>query len=481
MAINPKPYRGGMDFANQAALLDAMISEKRKSFLSSQDTSKPISFKGGLDFANQAAFEDVIRAAEEEQLRQSMEKATLADIAREENKMAEYQSLYPANDRLYGITPRPATEVGRGGFQPPTIDLDRATRQRTGDMDFLQPGPYQRTFNTPTSNLQSMLPNSKGGYTVAPRPNKAEAALNSALDTGEQKARDQIRNYTPVPEGIYTGTPTPTTTPQDQTEEQKRESLLSQIFDKKDGVSGFFESVGEGVGDVLSSPLVSRILQIVGDPRFQDPRGISRGFTEAAYGIKQDEAKALAKARELQLEYDKIAADLQKEKIKAGGDKKLTDPVLRVIDRTAAASRGLNAIDAYRKLLSVGGPTGGVGQKFDAALDRIGGLFNISGGTTAQKAEALRQVLLIELSEALDRGHITRSEIDEAYKFLEKPGTWTTSSNEKLLNQLNLAHNKLTSIQTLGSNTLLASGYDPVLYNPYKSIQSLITGERKDN
>ena len=150
MAINPKPFRGGLDFANQAALLEAMIAEKRKDYLSNQGTSKPASFKGGLDFANQAAFEDVLRAAEEEQVRQSMERSRLADIAREENKMAEYQSLYPANNRLYGITPRPPTEVGRGGFQPPTIDLDRATRQRTGDMEFLQSGPYQRTFNTPT-------------------------------------------------------------------------------------------------------------------------------------------------------------------------------------------------------------------------------------------------------------------------------------------------------------------------------------------
>jgi hypothetical protein len=469
MAINPKPFRGGLDFANQAALLDAMLTEKRKDYLSNQGTSKPASFKGGLDFANQAAFEDVIRAAEEEQLRQYMEKSRLADIAREEDKMAEYQSLYPANDRLFGITPRPATEVGRGGFQPPTIDLDRAARQRTGDMEFLQPGPYQRTFNTPTSNLQTMMPNPKGGYTVNP-PNKAEAALNSALDTGEQKARDQMRNYTPVPEGIYKGTTTPTTTPQNETEEPDRKSLLSQIGE---GASSFFG----GVGDVLSSPLFSRIFQIVGDPRFQDPRGPSRGFVEAAYGIQQDEAKALAAARELQLEYDKIAADLQKSK----GGNKLTDPVLRVIDRTASASRGLNAIDAYRTLLSVGGPTGGIGQKFDAALDRIGGLFNIGEGTTAQKAEALRQVILIELNEALDRGHITKSEVDEAYKFLEQPGQWTKSSSEKLLNQLNLAHTKLKSIQTLGSNTLRASGYDPVLYNPYTSIQPLITGERKDN
>ena len=92
-----------------------------------------------------------------------------------------------------------------------------------------------------------------------------------------------------------------------------------------------------------------------------------------------------------------------------------------------------------------------------------------------------KKLILIELNEALDRGHITKSEVDEAYKFLEQPGQWTKSSSEKLLNQLNLAHTKLKSIQTLGSNTLRASGYDPVLYNPYTSIQPLITGERKDN
>ena len=67
MAINPKPFRGGLDFANQAALLDAMLTEKRKDYLSNQGTSKPASFRGGLDFANQAAFEDVSQAAEEEQ------------------------------------------------------------------------------------------------------------------------------------------------------------------------------------------------------------------------------------------------------------------------------------------------------------------------------------------------------------------------------------------------------------------------------
>lgn len=468
MAINPKPFRGGLDFANQAALLDAMLAEKRKDYLSNQGTSKPASFKGGLDFANQAAFEDVIRAAEEEQLRQSMERARLADIAREEDKMAEYQNLYPANDRLFGITPRPATEVGRGGFQSPTIDLDRATRQRTGDMEFLQPGPYQRTFNTPTSNLQTMMPNPKGGYTVNP-PNKAEAALNSALDTGEQKARDQMRNYTPVPEGIYKGTTTPTTTPQNETEEPDRKSLLSQIGE---GASSFFG----GVGDVLSSPLFSRIFQIVGDPRFQDPRGISRGFVEAAYGIKQDEAKALAAARELQLEYDKIAADLQKEQIKAGSSAKLTEPILKTINRTASASRGLQAIDMYRELLAAEGASGGIPGQFEKVVDRLAALINFGEGTTADKGNAIRQFILASFNSASGQGQLTKADYDALEKVLTTAGGPFTS-NQKIIEQLGVIQAKLEAEQVLGANTLSQFGINPENVSPYKR-RPMFTGKR---
>lgn len=231
----------------------------------------PKPFRGGLDFANQAAFEDVLRAAEEEQLRQYMEKSRLADIAREEAKMAEYQRLFPNNNKFYGISPRPPIEVGRGGFQPPTIDLERATRNRTGDTDFIEPGAYQSGMDFanpsemqppgPTYGPTGMDFANPEGMVVPPPSNKASDIVNSSLNTGQRIARDQ--------------------------------GLMSQA---RESASSFFSNAG----DFLTSPVMKRILEIMARPEFQDPEGIAAGFAGAAYGIKQDEIKAAEKEMQRQ-------------------------------------------------------------------------------------------------------------------------------------------------------------------------------------
>lgn len=242
-------------------------------------------FVGGLDFANQAAFEDIIRSMEEDQLRQFMEKRRLQDIEEEEARMVAFDRLYgkPVPKGSYRIAPRSeqinTAEVGRTGYQPPVIDLNRARRQRTGDVDFLEAGPYQAGMDY--ANPQGMLspgPTNRvyeGGMdfaslqgTLPPPPtNKASSIVDASLNTGQQIARDQNRAST---QGFFS--------------------------DAREGVSSLFG----GLGEALTSPFAKRLLAIMARPEFQSTEGISAGIVNAAYGLAQDEAKAAEKAMQQQ-------------------------------------------------------------------------------------------------------------------------------------------------------------------------------------
>lgn len=276
-------YERLMEDRLKLALADFIRQSKINPLVQEQVMAKK--FTGGLDFANQTAFEDIIRSMEEDQLRQSMEKRRLQDIAEEEARMVAYNRLYgkPVPKGSYRITPRSeqinTTEVGRAGYQPPVIDLNRARRQRTGDVDFLESGPYQAGMDY--ANPQGMLspgPTNRvyeGGMdfaslqgTLPPPPtNKASSIVDASLDAGQQIARDQ-----------------------------NRASNQGFFSDAREGVS----SLLGGLGEILTSPFAQRLIAIMARPEFQSPEGISKGIADAAYGLAQDEAKAAEKAMQQQ-------------------------------------------------------------------------------------------------------------------------------------------------------------------------------------
>ena len=101
----------------------------------------------------------------------------------------------------------------------------------------------------------------------APTANKASSVVDSALDAGQQIARDQNR--------------------------VTNETFLPRARAEE---SGFFGNLG----GPQTMDFVKRILQIMARPEFQDPEGIAAGVAGAAYGIKQDELKAQKVQREEQ-------------------------------------------------------------------------------------------------------------------------------------------------------------------------------------
>ena len=144
---------------------------------------------------------------------------------------------------------------------------DRADRPETGSAIRSQ-------------NVQAIDPR----FTIPPDTfleNKASSILNSALDTGQQIARDQNRAST---QGFFS--------------------------DAREGVSSLFGDIGSGLGDVLTNPFFQRILAIMARPEFQDPRGIGPGIVGAVAGLKQDEAAA-AKVRREEQRLENEAAQLQ--------------------------------------------------------------------------------------------------------------------------------------------------------------------------
>ena len=130
-------------------------------------------------------------------------------------------------------------EVGPAGYQP----------GYQGGMDF--------------ASLQDMVP--------PPPDNKYAKSLLDGLNQGSQKAK-----------------------------EQNRTSTLGFFSDAREGVSSLFGDIGSGLGDVLTSPFVKRLLAIMARPEFQSTEGISAGIVNAAYGLAQDEAKAAEKAMQQQ-------------------------------------------------------------------------------------------------------------------------------------------------------------------------------------
>jgi hypothetical protein len=107
--------------------------------------------------------------------------------------------------------------------------------------------------------------------------NKASSVVDSALDAGQQIARDQNR--------------------------VTNETFLPRARDEE---SGFFGNLG----GPQTMDFVKRILQIMARPEFQDPEGIAAGVAGAAYGIKQDELKA-QKAQRAEQKLANEAAQLQ--------------------------------------------------------------------------------------------------------------------------------------------------------------------------
>ena len=268
--------------------------------------------------------------------------------------------------------------------------------------------------------------------------NKAEAAAVQGIDYGGFKAQQNNKNQGLLsPEG-YTG-----------------DSSFS------------IENLLGGVKDVFNDPFIATLFQIAAQPEaFSDPRGLGAGVATAGQKVFEAQAQAEKEAAAAQLEYDKLQTEILKAQAKAGGEKKLTDPVLKTINRTASAARGLQAIDAYRELLAAG-PAGGIGGKFEQVVDRLAGLINFGEGTTADKANALRQFIISSLNTAASNGQLSKSDYDALEKVLATAGGAFTS-NQKIIEQLNIIQQKLEQQQILGSNTLSAFGYDPEQLSPFK-------------
>lgn len=289
-------------------------------------------------------------------------------------------------------------------------------------------------------------------------PNMYATSINVPLDA-ETKAGQSLR------QGIDLGTTKAI---------EQNQGLLSQQQPPQE--QGFFGNIGE----YINEDFLGRVLAIMARPEaFTDPRGLGAGIARAGQAVfAQEKEQAAAKAK-AQLEYDKLQASLKEAQIKAGGDKKLTDTVYKTIEKTSAASRGMQSINAYREILS-SGPTGGIGGKFEKTIDRLAGLFNLGDGTTADKAQNLRQQILVDLEEALGRNNLNATEVKEAVKVLSDPDSWT-KSNQKLKNELDIVFKKLKSIQATGANTLDYFGYDTGAFDPNKLRRPLHTSTRPSN
>jgi len=205
------------------------------------------------------------------------------------------------------------------------------------------------------------------------------------------------------------------------------------------------------------------LLKVFARPEFLQS-GISpaQAFVNSAFAQRQAEAGAAAEQQKQMLE-------LQKEVIKKSGTdaQKLTGPVVDVVNNTATASEGLEAINQYRKILSEA-QVGGIGAKLDETVNSVASLFGFGGLTPAQKSQAIRQRVLASLQTAQAKGQISQADYANIEQQLSQPGKWFTNS-EALNEQLSLIQSQLQSKLNLGRNTLKYFGLDPAQLSPYSN------------
>ena len=256
-----------------------------------------------------------------------------------------------------------------------------------------------------------------------------------------------------------------------------RSMTANAVAEKRSETPGDSFKIGFNAGQELAEPQNQRnflssllgsvdwqgLLKVFARPEFLQS-GISpaQAFVNSAFAQRQAEAGAAAEQQKQMLE-------LQKEVIKKSGTdaQKLTGPVVDVVNNTATASEGLEAINQYRKILSEA-QVGGIGAKLDETVNSVASLFGFGGLTPAQKSQAIRQRVLASLQTAQAKGQISQADYANIEQQLSQPGKWFTNS-EALNEQLSLIQSQLQSKLNLGRNTLKYFGLDPAQLSPYSN------------
>ena len=238
--------------------------------------------------------------------------------------------------------------------------------------------------------------------------NKAEAATTLGIDFGGFKAQQNNKN----------------------------QGLLSP--EGSTGDSSFsIENLLGGVKDVFNDPFIATLLQIAAQPEaFTDPRGLGAGVATAGQKVFAAQAQAEKEAAAAQLEYDKLDAEIIKAQAKASGDQKLTDTMLKVIDRSVAGGQALQNIGKIRDILASKG-AGGVPGKFSEYLTDFRALFRMNPGENEEQVvQRLHKLLYNQVSEALGTGReISEADREILRTVIPEPGLLMDTN--RLLDSLN--------------------------------------------
>jgi len=258
--------------------------------------------------------------------------------------------------------------------------------------------------------------------------NKAEEATLTGMDYGDYKAKQK----------------------------NKAQGLLSS--DSYTGESGFsIENLLGGFKDVLNDPFVNTLLQIMAQPEaFTDQRGLGAGIATAGQKVFAAQSQARKEAAAAQLEYDKLETELIKAQAKASGDQKLTDTMLKVIDRSVAGGQALQNIGKIRDILASKG-AGGVPGKFSEYLTDFRALFRMNPGENEEQVvQRLHKLLYNQVSEALGTGReISEADREILRTVIPEPGLLMDTN--RLLDSLNNLEEFIS--KRLVSSRMLAEQY----------------------
>jgi hypothetical protein len=233
----------------------------------------------------------------------------------------------------------------------------------------------------------------------------------------------------------------------------QKQGLLSQQQEQ-----GFFGNIG----DYINEDFLGRVLAIMARPEaFTDPRGLGAGIARAGQAVFAQEKEQAAAAAKKKLEYDKIQADLQKEKIKAGKKPEFKQFMAKMVTDVRQQKQGLDTVQKIKRLLGKEG-AGGIAGAFESFVSDAGAIFGASGGQSVnQQIEKYNAYLLSSLGSGIASGQISQEDYKRIDAMLKAPGITTDAG--KLLDAYNEVERVIGGAYKTNADMLREVGYGKLI------------------
>lgn len=228
-----------------------------------------------------------------------------------------------------------------------------------------------------------------------------------------------------------------------------------------DSGPGFFASIGE----ILRSPEVQYLLDVMASPAFQDPRGLSAGIVGGAADVRAQRAAQAKIEREARAKAQEQAVDIQKELIKArgtGGELYAKESIQKLIQQTG---QGFEMNRLLNNAISILGmkDASGIVPELERSLKAIGNFFGFDTTATAKEdIETIANRIKENMASAGTFGReLSPNDYTVVAKVIKEPGL--LQSDETVRKEFRNTMAKVQRGININMNILRAAGVDTAM------------------